>query len=90
MKSCNLIPNKQISEMGIRMTNITDGIIRPKIFCIVSFFMRTKVIHIFHYTSNVTFKFHGRGSNIQKTLNMKIKALHETLLFIYSAVLCIN
>lgn len=49
MKACNFAPNEKSKDIGMRMANITSGIIRPIIFCTVSFFMGAKVIHILHY-----------------------------------------
>lgn len=42
-----LIPNEQNSDIGISKINAMSGKIRPIVFCIVSFIMQAKVIHIF-------------------------------------------
>lgn len=38
MKASDFVPNEKIKDIGMRMTNRTNGIIRPMVFCTVSFF----------------------------------------------------
>lgn len=50
MKASDFVPNEKIKDIGMRMTNRTNGIIWPMVFCTVSFFIWAKVRLIFFIT----------------------------------------